>query len=48
MKKYYVLRIYETILPTVVFQTNDAYNAQMYAVIMAKEDNHNYAVVSAE
>lgn len=47
MKKYVVLKVYKSILPSVVFQSDDATNATIYAAVMQKEDsNYNYVVAT--
>ena len=42
---YYVLRIYETITPSCVFQTPNFDDATGYANIMHRTDGYKYIVV---
>lgn len=45
MKKYAVLRVYNVVSPSVVFQTDDRADAVSYAGIMNRTDGYVYAVV---
>lgn len=44
MKNYVVLRVYETINPSVVFACNDEQDAKDFARLMSRQDNYSYEV----
>ena len=45
MKEFVVLKLYTTVLPDVVFQSNDAGDAHAYSDIMKRSDpDHKYVV----
>lgn len=48
MKKYAVLRVYNVVSPSVVFQTDDRADAVSYAGIMNRTDGYVYAVVTLD
>lgn len=45
MKKYAVLRVYETCNPSVLFTCNEEQDAKDYARIMSHQDDYKYVVV---
>ena len=46
--KYYVAKVYETMLPTIVEAFNSEANAQAYATILSKEKGIEYIVLEVK
>lgn len=44
MKKYVVMRVYETLNPTVLFTCDSHADAKQYATIMSHQDKYLYSV----
>jgi len=48
MKKFVVLKIYKSILPSVVFISDSFANATSYASLMSKEEDYEFAVAEVQ
>ena len=47
MKRYLVLKVYETTTPCVLFMSDSLEDATAYATIMSHQDSYEYAVVDS-
>lgn len=44
MKKYVVMRVYKSVSPSILFETDNEDDAKQYATIMSHQDDYLYSV----